>query len=459
MDDQQNPHLSDSNYLIEHNGRHVLHPMIAPNATAENPPMIVADSDGVFVSDIDGNQYLDVTAGLWNVNVGHNRPEVKQAIIDQLDKIAYYSTFGNTTNPPSIALSALLAEILEPEGMVKVMFSSGGSDAVETALKLTRQYWKLEGKPEKTKVFSLKSAYHGVHFGGMSAGGGLPWRRAYEPLLDGFFQVDTPYLYRNPWTEDPEELGAICAAMLDREIQHQGSDTVAAFIAEPVQGAGGIIVPPANFWPLVREVCDKHDILLIADEVVTGFGRTGDMTGCRHWGVKPDIMCFAKGINSGYVPLGATAINERVAKAWDQDHPLAAIMHGYTYSGHPIACAAAVANLGIVVGENLPENAGTVGAHFLDRLEGLKDKFEVIGEVRGCGLMLGIEFVKDRKTKEPYLPTDPFGPQIMEACRRRGVFIRIQGNKMILSPPLVFTKDHVDNAVEAIDGALEEVGK
>jgi putrescine aminotransferase len=365
--------LTDENFIIENNARHVWHPMVDPKILENNPPLIVSESDGVYIFDIDGKKYLDCTASLWNVNVGHNRPEIKKAIIDQLDKLAYYTTFGNVSNPPSICLSALLMEMLEPEGMARVLFSSGGSDAVEGALKIARQFWKLSGKPEKTKFFSLKNGYHGVQFGGMSVSGGIPWRRAYEPLLPGCFQIDSPYLYRNAWTEDPEELGEICAGILSREIEHQGADTVAAFIAEPVQGAGGMIVPPANFWPRVREVCDKYDILLIADEVVTGFGRSGSMFGSRHWGVKPDIMCLAKGINSGYIPLGATAVNHRIVDAWKKDDPLAPIMHGYTYSGHPLACAAALANLKIVIEEDLPGNAGLVGAYFLQQLNRLSE--------------------------------------------------------------------------------------
>ena len=348
-----------------------------------------------------------------------------------------------------------MMEMLAPENMVRVLFSSGGSDAVEGALKISRQYWKLMGKAEKTKFFSLKHAYHGVHFGGMSVSGGIPWRRAYEPLLPGCFQIDSPFLYRNAYTEDAEELGAICAANLAREIEHQGPDTVAAFIAEPIQGAGGVIVPPANFWPLIREVCDKYDVLLIADEVITGFGRTGSMFGSRYWGVKPDIMCFAKGINSGYIPLGATVINQRVVDAWEKDDPLAPLMHGYTYSGHPLACAAAMANLNIVESEDLPGNAGTVGAYFLERL-GELTQFPTVGDVRGVGLMIAVELVKDKITKEPFAPHDPYIMEIQKICRNEGAFIRIQGNKLILSPPLIFTKNHVDQAIEIMLIAFEQ---
>ena len=448
----------DANFIIENNARHVWHPMIDPKMLAENLPVVISGSDGVYISDIEGKVYLDCTASLWNVNVGHNRPEIKAAIVDQLDKLAYYNTFGNASNPPSIALSALLMEMMEPEGMARVLFSSGGSDAVEGALKLSRQYWKLVGKSEKTKFFSLKNAYHGVHYGGLSVGGGIPWRRAYEPVLPGCFQIDSPYLYRNGWTEDPEELGEICATKLARETEYQGPDTVAAFIAEPVQGAGGMIVPPANFWPRVREVCDQYEILLIADEVVTGFGRTGSMFGSRHWSVKPDVMCLAKGINSGYVPLGATVVNQRIAEAWEKDDPMAPIMHGYTYSGHPLACAAALANLEIVIEEDLPANAGTVGGYFLERLNELT-QYPRVGDVRGVGLMLAVEFVSDRETKEPIPAFDPYFIAIQEICRKEGVWVRIQANKMIFSPPLVFEKKHVDKALDAVHTALNKLSE
>lgn len=444
---------NDANFIAENNARHVWHPMVDPKVSANNPPIVICQSDGVHITDIDGRKYLDCAASLWNVNVGHNRPEIKQAIIEQLDQLAYYNTFGNASNPPSIALSALLMEMMAPEGMARVLFSSGGSDAIEGALKIARQHWKLRQKPEKTKFISLRHAYHGVHFGGMSISGGIPWRRAYEPLLPGCFQIDSPYLYRNPWTEDPEELGEICARNLAREIEHQGADTVAAFIAEPVQGAGGMIVPPANFWPRVREVCDTYDVLLVADEVVTGFGRTGTMFGSRHWGVAPDIMCLAKGINSGYVPLGATAVSKRVAEAWEADDPLAPLMHGYTYSGHPLACAAAIANLEIVTAEDLPANAASTGAYFLDRLQELR-QYETVGDVRGVGMMLAVEFVKDRETREPIAPFDPYFMAIQQTCRDEGAFVRIQANKMIFSPPLIFEKGHVDAAMAVVHTAL-----
>ena len=447
-------HEFSTNYLKENNAKHYWHPMVDPKISERDLPLIIARGQNCHVWDVDDNKYLDLMGGLWCVNVGHNRSEINVAIADQLGRISYYNTFNGFSNPTSIELSAKLTEMLEPENMVKIMFGSGGSDANETAIKLSRQYWKVMGQPEKIKIFSLKNGYHGMQFGAVSASGGIVWRRAYEPLMPGFYQVDTPDRYRNSWSEDPKELSQICAGILEREIQHQGPDTVAAFIAEPIQGAGGLIIPPDDYWGHIRKVCDKYDILLIADEVVTGFGRTGEMFGVRCWGVKPDIMNFAKGINSGYVPLGATAVNQRVAMAWEKDHSLAPIMHGYTYSGHPVACAAAIANLKIVEDENLASNAAKVGNYFLEKLIEIKAKHASIGDVRGRGLMLGIEFVKNRKTKEPFAPNDPYLQFIGPHCRKRGVLVRTQGHRIIISPPLTFTKENVDEAIDVLDSAF-----
>ena len=444
----------------EANARHMLHPMIDPKAVAAAPPPLIIDrADGVHVWDLDGRRYLDTVASLWNVNVGHNRAEVKAAIRDQLDKLAYYSTFQNTSNPPAIELSARLMRLFAPERMRKVLFSSGGSDAVETAMKLARQYWQLQGRAQRHKFISLKLGYHGVHFGGASVNGNAQFRQAYEPLMGGCFQVESPYLYRNPWGEtDPARLARLCADELDRAIQYQGPDTVAAFIAEPVQGAGGVIVPHASYWPLLRAICDKHGVLLISDEVVTGFGRIGAMCGARAWGVAPDIMALAKGINSGYVPLGATLLNERVASAFEQPGVPAALMHGYTYSGHALACAAANANLDIVEAEDLPAQAARVGAGFNQRLTELM-RYPRVGDVRGLGLMAAVELVADRGSREPLMVYSPYGQALVAAARQAGAIVRIQGNRLILSPPLVFTPAHVDEAMMALHAAFAEAEK
>lgn len=446
-------------FIKANNARHIFHPMISPQETSKSAPLIISKGKGVFVEDIDGRSYLDAVGGLWNVNIGHGRDEVKHAIVEQLDRIAYYTTFGKTSNPPQIELSVRLCELLAAEQMEKVLFSCGGSDAVETALKLARQYHRLNGQPERVKIFSLKYGYHGLHFGGLSAGGNPPFRQAFEPLLPGFFQVDSPYLYRNPWTDDPQELGRICAEQLEREIVYQGAHTVAAVIAEPIQGAGGVIVPPENYWPLLREICDRHGVLLIADEIVTGFGRSGEMFGCRLWGVKPDIMCLAKGITAGYIPLGATVVNAKVAAAWNNPDKPFPIMHGYTYSGHALACATANTVLDIVVREKLPENAVARGAELIAGLKDVAARSAIVGDVRGRGLMVGIELVRDKATKQAFGPADAEMKLLADTCLELGVVVRVMASKIILSPPLTIEAQQIATIVDTIDRALAVVEK
>jgi putrescine---pyruvate transaminase len=438
---------------------HFWHPMLHPNEMMRRAPIRIVRGDGCYVFDDAGKRLVDGVAGLWNVNVGHNRKEVKAAIVAQLDELEYFQLFDGVSHPRAEELSALLTELLAPEHMKRVIYNSGGSDAVETALKLARQYWKLEGEADRTKLIALKQGYHGTHFGGASVNGNTAFRRNYEPLLPGCFHVETPWLYRNPFTEDPEELAHICAQMLEREIQFQSPDTVAAFIAEPVQGAGGVIVPPASYWPLIRKVCDKYGVLLIADEIVTGFGRTGSMFGSRGWGVKPDIMCLAKGISSGYIPLGATVFNERIENAFTKNSDFTgAIMHGYTYAGHPVACAAALASMKIVRDENLPANAAALGAYLLEQLKPFEKRYPAVGEVRGKGLMIALDLVKDRATREPIDPENGYADKVAAATRSAGAMVRPVGTKIILSPPLVLERMHADALVAALDTGLREAG-
>lgn len=434
----------------------VLHPMSIPAMDQANP-VFLTRGQGVHVYDHSGKRYLDGMGGLWCVNVGHGREEMNEAIRRQLDKLAYFSTFGELSNEPSSLLASRIKSLLEPEGCGKVFFSLGGSDAVETALKLSRQFWKASGQPTKTRFISLKYAYHGVHFGGTSLNGMPSFKECYEPLVPGCSQVDNPFPYRNPWTDDADELGRICADILDREIEFLGPQNVAAFIAEPIQGAGGVIVPPANYWPLVRKVCDKHDVLLISDEVVTGFGRSGCLFGARGWGVKPDIHCFAKGLTAGYVPLGATAVSKRIADAFDQPPPNGFIAHGYTYSGHPLACAAGLAAIGIVERENLVDNAAEVGSYLLGKLKPLEDRHEHLGEVRGKGLMLALDLVEDKKSREPVNPASGYSDLLAADCQHNGVIVRPVGPKIILSPPLTFSKENADLLATALDGAFSRV--
>ncbi|MDH4874259.1 aspartate aminotransferase family protein [Pseudomonas sp. BN515] len=433
------------------------HPMLHPNEMKQREPIRILRGEGCFVFDDKGNRLVDGVAGLWNVNVGHGRAEIKAAITAQLDELEYFQVFDGISHPRAEELAAKVIGMLEPEGMRRVAFSSGGSDAVETALKLARQYWKLQGQADRTKFISLRQGYHGTHFGGASVNGNTVFRRNYEPLLPGCFHVDTPWLYRNPYSQDPEELGQICADLLEREIQFQSPDTVAAFIAEPIQGAGGVIVPPANYWPLIRKVCDKYGVLLIADEIVTGFGRSGSMFGSRLWGVKPDIMCLAKGISSGYIPLGATVVNERIEQAFaNNGNFTGAIMHGYTYSGHPVACAAGLANLDIVEKENLPANAAKQGDYLLKSLASFTERFAAVGEVRGKGLMVALDLVTDKATREPIDPMGGYANRVAEIARANGVMVRPVGTKIILSPPLVIEQEQIDTIVNALAIGFQE---
>ena len=450
--------MSTVEQLKQDNAQFQWHPMAHPGAMKKAKPDIVARGEGCWIWDVDGHKLLDGVGGLWASNLGHSASAVRDAIVAQLDELPFYNTFRGTSHPRAIELSARLVKLMEPDGVASVMFSSGGSDAVETALKLARQYHKLRGEKDRFKFISLRQGYHGVHFGGMSVNGNTNFRRAYEPLLPGCFHIDTPWLYRNPYTEDPLELGEICAELLEREIVFQGPDTVAAFIAEPVQGAGGVIVPPANYWPLVRKICDRHGVLLIADEVVTGFGRTGHLFGTRLWGVNADLWCLAKGISSGYVPLGATAISAKVSQVFNDDKSgQAAVGHGYTYSAHPVAAAAALATLDQIQALDVPGNAGRVGAVMQERLRRLEKTCSFVGNVRGVGLMLGIEMVDDKALRTPMPRSSDIPARVAKEAYRRGLMVRISGPNLILSPPLVISLDEVNHLCDVLEASFAAV--
>lgn len=446
--------LRDSNFLKEHNAKLMWHPMAHPAEMIANPPKIVTTAEGVSVSDVDGHKVLDAVGGLWNVNLGYSCDAVKQAIKDQVDRLPYYSAFRGTSTDPAIALSYMLAEWFAPDGMQRSFFTSGGSDSVETSLRLARQYHKIRGERDRTKFLSLKKGYHGTHFGGASVNGNANFRRNYEPLLSGCHHIPCPYPYRNPFNEtDPAKLAQLCINALEDEIAFQGPDTIAAFIMEPVLGAGGVIPPHESFMPKVRAVCDKHGILLIADEVITAFGRTGAWTGSRLWGVKPDMMCLAKAITNGYFPFGAVMIGGKMAEAFESDKTaFGAIGHGYTYSAHPVGAAAALACIPEITRQNVHENAAARGRELLAGAEGLKSKYELVGDVRGKGLMVALELVADRAKKTP-AAKDVMG-KVFEATYQAGVMIRVSGPNIIISPPLVITGGDVDQIVSAIDAGL-----
>ncbi len=444
--------MKDENFLKANNARSLWHPMAAPSDSLKNSPTIITSAHGTRIRDVDGNEVVDGVGGLWNVNLGYSCQPVKDAIASQLDTLPYYSIFRGTSNDKVIELAEELRAFFEPDGLTRSFFTSGGSDSVETALRLARQYHKIRGEAGRTKFLSLKKGYHGTHMGGASVNGNANFRSAYEPLLPGCFHIPAPYTYRNPFDEtDPERLAQLCLQALEDEIAFQGAGTIAAFIMEPILGARGVIPPHASFMPGVEAVCRKNGILLIADEVITAFGRTGAWSGSRLWGVKPDFSCTAKAITNGYFPFGAVMIAERVAEVFETDESgKAAIGHGYTYSGHPVGAAAALACLAETKRLNVVENAAARGKQLWDGINRLKDRHSVIGDVRGGhGLMLAIELVGDRTTKSA--PAKAIPGQVQTAAYRAGAMVRVSGPNIILSPPLVLTSEDA----EVILGALE----
>ena len=450
--------MKDSNFLKENNARFLWHPMGHPGDARSNAPAIITSASGVRICDIDGHETIDAVGGLWNVNLGFSCEPIKQAVTEQLARLPYYSGFAGTTNDAAVELSYELQEWFRPEGMVRSFFTSGGSDSVETCLRLARQYHYTRGETGRTKFLSLKKGYHGTHFGGASVNGNNRFRTAYEPLLAGCFHIPAPYTYRNPFNEtDPERLAEMCALALEDEIAFQGADTIAAFIMEPVLGAGGVIVPHETFMPRVSEICQRHGILLISDEVITGFGRTGDWSGARHWGVQPDMMSIAKAITSGYIPFGAALISEKVADVFENDTSgRANIGHGYTYSAHPVGAAAAVACLEETRRLNVTVNAAARGTQLFEGITALAERHELVGNVRGGhGLMAAVELVSDRDSKTP--ADGSVAAAVQRRAYENGVMVRVSGHNILMSPPLIISSEDIQSVVDALDEALASV--
>jgi adenosylmethionine-8-amino-7-oxononanoate aminotransferase len=443
--------MKTANYLKENNARSLWHPMAHPAESRKNPPVIVVGGSGTRIRDVDGHEVVDAVGGLWNTNLGLSCQPVKDAIAAQLERLPYYSIFRGTTNDAVIELAEELRLFFEPDGLTRAFYTSGGSDSIESALRLARQYHKLRGQPGRTKFLSLKKGYHGTHFGAASINGNANFRTAYEPLLPGCHHIPAPYTYRNPFGEtDPERLAQLCLSALEDEIAFQDPSTIAAFIMEPVLGAGGVIVPHESFMPGVREICSRHGILLIADEVITAFGRTGSWTGSRHWGVQPDMACTAKAITNGYFPFGALMISEAVANVFERDETgKGAIGHGYTYSGHPVGAAAALACLAETQRLNVKDNAAARGRELYQGLLALAGDVGIIGDVRGGhGLMCALELVSDRATKAPIDKATT--ATVQEVAYRNGAMVRVSGPNIILSPALVVTAEDVRTILAAL---------
>ncbi len=445
--------MIDSNFLKENNARLMWHPMTSPADSIANPPKIITEASGVRITDIDGHTVIDGVGGLWNVNLGYSCQPVKDAMAAQLDRLPYYSTFRGTSNDAVIELSYEMAEFFAPDGMKRAFFTSGGSDSVETSLRLARQYHKLRGESGRTKFLSLKKGYHGTHIGAASVNGNANFRQDYEPLLPGCFHIPAPYTYRNPFNEtDPERLARLCAAALEDEIAFQGANTIAAMIMEPILGAGGVIPPHKSFAPMVQEICNRNGVLLITDEVITAYGRTGAWSGARLWGIRPDMMCTAKAITNGFFPFGAVMLGEKMVEAFE-DNPAAKIAHGYTYSGHPVGAAAALACLSETKRLNVADNAARRGTQLYEGCLKLQEKHELIGDVRGGhGLMTAIEMVSDRAQKTP--AGGATTTIVQEVAYQNGAMVRISGPNLILSPPLVLSEAEADTILTALDAGF-----
>ncbi len=439
---------------------HHLHPFTDFRGLAEEGgSRIITKARGVWLEDSEGQKILDGMAGLWCVNVGYGRERLAKVAYNQMVDLPFYNTFFKTATPPSIELSQKLAE-LTPAGLNKVFYASSGSEANDTVARMVRRYWKLAGQPKRINIISRVNGYHGSTMAAASLGGMKPMHELDGLPLPGFHHVRQPYWYGEGADMSPEDFGKAAAKAIEDKILELGPETVAAFIGEPVQGAGGVIIPPASYWPEVQRICRHYDILLIADEVICGFGRTGQWFGSDTFDIKPDIMPMAKGLTSGYLPLSAVLVGDRVVDVlWEKGGEFA---HGFTYSGHPVACAVALENLAIIEEENLVQRVREdVGPYLQQRLASLADH-PLVGEVRGLGLLGAVELVADKKTHGRFAPEGRAGTICRDHCFKGNVISRAVRDTMVISPPLTITHEEIDELVarlgKAIDLAARDLG-
>ena len=443
--------------LLETDQRYLIHPLHHPRD--HEHPILLVEGRGEMLIDAEGKEYIDGLSSLWNVNAGHGRKALADAAAAQMSRLAFASAYAGATNIPSIRLAEKLVKLAYPSTSA-VYFTTAGAESNESAFKIARYYWKLRGKPDKVKVFSRVHAYHGVTMAAMSATGMASYHKMFGPLVPNFLQVPAPYLYRWPGNE---EAGVGAADALERAIREEGGDTVAAVIAEPVMGAGGVIVPPATYFPRLREICDRHDVLLIADEVITGFGRTGRWFALGHWGVEPDLVTFAKGVTSAYLPLGGVLLSRKVHQVMLEAPADQKFMHAATYSGHPACCAVGLRNIEIIEQENLVERSAIMGRRLLAGLETLLD-LPVVGDVRGLGMMCGVELVDSKESKAPAIG---LGGRVARDAVSRGLIIRIRGGSanpaigdtICIAPPLITRPEIIDRIVEIIRASIIAASK
>ena len=430
--------------LQDMDGQHHIHPFTDHKALMEKGTRIITRADGVYLWDSDGNKILDGMAGLWCVNVGYGRQELVDAATNQMQELPYYNNFFQTTHPPAIELSKALVDI-SPSQFNHVFFTNSGSEANDTVVRMVRHFWALEGKSEKTVIISRENAYHGSTVAGSSLGG-MKGMHAQGGILHDIEHIAQPYWYRSGSEMDPEEFGLKTAQALEIRIREIGEDRVAAFIAEPVQGAGGVIIPPTTYWPEIQRICKKYGILLIADEVITGFGRIGEWFGSEHFDIEADLMPIAKGLSSGYLPIGGLMVGDRVTetvinKGGDFNH-------GFTYSGHPAACAVALENIRILKDEKIIEKAKHELSPYLQKKWLALGDHPMVGEARGVGMVGALELVKDKNTKTSYPSDQNVGTICRDFCFNNGLIMRAVGDAMIICPPLVISHSEINELID-----------
>jgi adenosylmethionine-8-amino-7-oxononanoate aminotransferase len=435
--------------LRSRDGAHLIHPLHSHGALATSKVWV--GGEGHLLVDANGERYIDGLSGLWNNTAGNGRRELADAAHAQMMAMGFASGYAGSSNPRAIELAERLSRLTYP-GINHFYFTSGGGESTDSNIKMARYYWKLRGMPEKTKVISRQWGYHGVTMAAMCATGISSYWPMFEPRFPGFVHIPSPYPYRY---EAPagESQGIAAANELEQAILREGADTVAMFLAEPVQGAGGVIVPQDDYFPRIREICDTYDVLLVSDEVITGFGRTGCMFGLEHWGVEPDMIQFAKAITSGHFPLGGIGVSDAIADVMDASGT--PWMHAYTYSSHPVGCAVALAMMDIVEGEDFVGQAKRKGERLLQGLRDAVGEHPNVGDVRGLGLMCAVEIVRDRQTGEEFPAADGIGARLHAACVERGMFTRCRGDVLCLAPPIVTPEDEIDRVVSITAAALK----
>lgn len=431
---------------------HHIHPFTDPAQINAQGARIITRAEGSYVWDSEGNKILDGMSGLWCVNVGYGREELVEAANRQMKELPYYNAFFQTSNPPQIELGRLLSEVT-PEGFDHFFYSGSGSEANDTIVRLVRHYWEVKGEPSRKTIISRHNAYHGSTLAGTSLGGMKYMHDMGGSLLPGFEHINQPHWYLEGGDLSEEEFGLARARELEDKILEVGAENVAAFIGEPVQGAGGVIVPPDNYWPEIQRICDKYNILLVADEVICGFGRTGKWFGSQTMGIKPDLITMAKGLSSGYLPISAVGLHNEVAEVLISGGE---INHGYTYSGHPVACAVAIANINYIRDNGLVETVADVTGPYLEAgLRQLAERNRLVGEVRGKGMMWGIQLVKDKDSHEVFSDEEDAGTKCRNHCFQNNLIMRAVGQSMIMSPPLTISKGEIDELLQKAERSLE----